>query len=106
MKSTYAKSAISLGITLAASISQLSYAQLILEEVVVTAQKRPESLVDAPLTVNVVSGEQIEPDTIFFSHPKKLVFFSTIRIVNGIIKIGISPVVSVFGTFFLTWFQV
>ena len=65
MKSTYNKNAIALGITLAASISQASYAQLKLEEVVVTAQKKEQSLSEAPLTVNVVSAEQIRDFDIF-----------------------------------------
>ncbi len=38
---------------------------LMLEEVVVTAQKKEETLVEAPLTVNVVSGEQIRDFDMF-----------------------------------------
>lgn len=46
----------------AAGISVQTLAQqsgLVLEEIIVTAQKRVESLADTPMTVNVVTGEQI-----------------------------------------------
>ncbi|MEH6583976.1 MAG: TonB-dependent receptor [Halioglobus sp.] len=42
-----------------------SLAQTQLEETIVTAQKKSESLVEAPLTVNVVSGEQIKELALF-----------------------------------------
>jgi iron complex outermembrane receptor protein len=45
--------------TLAAAISMNSHAQLMLEEVVVTAQKRAESLMDVPLSVSAVSGDKM-----------------------------------------------
>ena len=50
---------------IAAGASTLALAQPQLEEIVVTAQKRAESLVEAPLTVNVVSGDQIRGLSMF-----------------------------------------
>ena len=35
-------------------------AQPVLEEIVVTAQKRPESLQDVPVAVTALNGEQLE----------------------------------------------
>lgn len=48
-----------LGLLSAAVASAEDSSTLILEEIIVTAQKRVESLSDTPLTVNVVTGEQI-----------------------------------------------
>ena len=42
-----------------ATVALNAHAQLMLEEVVVTAQKRVESLADVPISVNVVSGDKI-----------------------------------------------
>ena len=47
----------SVGITLAAAPAT---AQLVLEEVIVTAQKRTESLQDVPISVAAMSGEKME----------------------------------------------
>lgn len=41
-------------------IPQLAHAQLVLEEVVVTARKREESLQETPLAVSALSGEALE----------------------------------------------
>ncbi|MFK7976291.1 MAG: TonB-dependent receptor [Halioglobus sp.] len=41
-------------------VPQLSHAQLVLEEVVVTARKREESLQETPLAVTALSGEALE----------------------------------------------
>ncbi|MFT6368917.1 MAG: outer membrane receptor protein involved in Fe transport, partial [Bacteroidia bacterium] len=43
-----------------AAMASPSFAQLILEEVIVTAQKRTETLQDVSATVNVLSGEAID----------------------------------------------
>lgn len=40
-------------------------APLVLEEIIVTAQKRTESLEDTPITINVVSGEALDEFAIF-----------------------------------------
>lgn len=48
-----------------AGVSPFAIAQPMLEEVVVTAQRKAESLVDAPLTVNVVSGDEIRSLSMF-----------------------------------------
>ena len=45
--------------------SPLTYAQLMLEEVVVTAQKRDELLTEAPLTVNVIGAQRMEDFAVF-----------------------------------------
>lgn len=42
--------------------------ELILEEVIVTAQKRVETLAETPMTVNVVTGEQITESASFNFH--------------------------------------
>ena len=42
------------------AISVLSLAQQTMEEVVVTATKRAESIQDEPLSVSVVTGEVVE----------------------------------------------
>lgn len=42
--------------------------ELVLEEVIVTAQKRVESLAETPMTVNVVTGEQIAESASFSFH--------------------------------------
>jgi iron complex outermembrane receptor protein len=65
MFSQYRKTALALGVALAAGTSQIAQAQLQLEEVIVTAQRKAESLADAPLTVNVLSGEQIRAFDMF-----------------------------------------
>lgn len=49
----------------AASCSQMSFAQLVLEEVIVTAQKKPQSLTEAPLTVNLMSSDDLNNAAIF-----------------------------------------
>ncbi len=49
----------------AATSSQLSFGQLMLEEVVVTAQKKAESLTEAPLTVNLLSEDSMRDAAIF-----------------------------------------
>ena len=54
-----------LAVALAAGTSQFAQAQLKLEEVIVTAQKKSELLQDAPLTVNVISGDQISELSLF-----------------------------------------
>ena len=41
---------------------------LVLEEIIVTAQKRVESLAETPMTVNVVTGEQIAESASFSFH--------------------------------------
>jgi outer membrane receptor protein involved in Fe transport len=66
MKMKKCSLAVSLAV-LAASASQTTLAQgdLVLEEVVVTAQKRTENLQDVPSTVNAVSGQQIEDLQLF-----------------------------------------
>jgi outer membrane receptor protein involved in Fe transport len=48
-----------LGLGLAGHVHAQLDSALVLEEVIVTAQKRTESLKDTPKTVNVVSGEQV-----------------------------------------------
>ena len=50
----------SLSVAVAAAISIPAFAQQSMEEVVVTATKRAESIQDVPLSVSVVSGEVIE----------------------------------------------
>ena len=50
----------SLSVAVAAAISIPAFAQQPMEEVVVTATKRAESIQDVPLSVSVVSGEVIE----------------------------------------------
>lgn len=50
---------------IAAGTSSFALAQPMLEEVIVTAQKKTESLVEAPLTVNVVSGDEIRSLSMF-----------------------------------------
>jgi outer membrane receptor protein involved in Fe transport len=52
----------SAGITLAAAPAQAQ--QLVLEEVIVTAQKRAESLQDVPISVAAMSGEKMEDNGI------------------------------------------
>lgn len=47
------------------SLAAPSMAQLALEEVVVTAQKREESAQDVPLTVNVLNGQSLKDFNIF-----------------------------------------
>jgi iron complex outermembrane receptor protein len=49
----------------AASCSQASFAQLVLEEVVVTAQRKAQSLTEAPLTVNLMSASDLNNAAIF-----------------------------------------
>ena len=56
MIKTFAKVALSAAV---ASLSVTAFGQA-LEEVVVTAQKRTESLQDVPISVTAISGEQIE----------------------------------------------
>ena len=56
MVKTFAKVALSAAV---ASLSVTAFGQA-LEEVVVTAQKRTESLQDVPISVTAISGEQIE----------------------------------------------
>ncbi|MFK8019873.1 MAG: TonB-dependent receptor [Pseudomonadales bacterium] len=51
--------ALMLSAAVAGGFSLTAQAQLMLEEVVVTSQKRVESLADVPISVNVVSGEKI-----------------------------------------------
>jgi iron complex outermembrane receptor protein len=46
-------------------IPQVTAEQLPLEEVIVTAQKRTESVQDIPSTVNVVSGSAIKDFNVF-----------------------------------------
>lgn len=53
----------SLGVTSQAKAQ--GQAPLVLEEVIVTAQKRVESLVDTPITINVVTGEALDKYAIF-----------------------------------------
>ncbi|MEH6583091.1 MAG: TonB-dependent receptor [Halioglobus sp.] len=65
MTSKFAKRTLALAVILSASSAQIANAQLMLEEVIVTAQKKAQSLADAPLTVNVVSGEQIQDFDMF-----------------------------------------
>ncbi|MEH6593293.1 MAG: TonB-dependent receptor [Halioglobus sp.] len=65
MSNRFNKNTLALAVALATGSSQFAHAQLVLEEVVVTAQKRPQTLEEAPLTVNVVSGEQIRDFDIF-----------------------------------------
>lgn len=43
-----------------ATASSLSHAQLMLEEVIVTAQKRAESLQDVPISVTAIQGEKLQ----------------------------------------------
>ena len=50
----------SLGLAVITAISVPSLAQQTMEEVVVTATKRAESIQDVPLSVSVVTGEVIE----------------------------------------------
>ena len=60
MVKTFAKVALSAAV---ASLSMTALSQEVefgLEEVVVTAQKRTESLQDVPISVTAISGEQIE----------------------------------------------
>jgi iron complex outermembrane receptor protein len=63
MKSTYLrKQPLALAVTLAAGLSGTSYAQTgpALEEVIVTAQKREQSMQDVPVAVTAFSGEALE----------------------------------------------
>lgn len=59
LKNYGAKKPIAVSVALAAGLSLQAHAQLILEEVVVTSQKRVETLADVPISVNVMSGEKI-----------------------------------------------
>lgn len=54
---------VALGVPLQ-SVAQSS-GSLVLEEIIVTAQKRVESLADTPITVNVVTGEALDEFAIF-----------------------------------------
>lgn len=58
----YAKSplALAIGYLCASSIASPALAQPMLEEVIVTAQKRVESLQDVPISIAAVSGDNIE----------------------------------------------
>jgi outer membrane receptor protein involved in Fe transport len=58
MSVQFRKTPIVLALALAAG-SQTTHAQLTLEEVIVTAQKRAESLQDVPISVSAMQGEQI-----------------------------------------------
>ena len=60
MMKTFAKVALSAAV---ASVS-MTVAGQALEEVVVTAQKRVESLQDVPISVTAISGEQIQDASI------------------------------------------
>lgn len=51
--------AVALSAALIGGFSLNAHAQLMLEEVVVTSQKRVQSLADVPISVNVMSGEKI-----------------------------------------------
>lgn len=50
----------SLSVAVLAAMSVPSLAQQTMEEIVVTATKRAESIQDVPLSVSVVTGEVIE----------------------------------------------
>jgi len=50
---------LALAVMLTASASQINAESLMLEEIVVTAQKRVESLQDVPISVSAVSGDKI-----------------------------------------------
>lgn len=56
--------AIALAVAATAS-SQFSYGQLVLEEVLVTAQRKSESLTEAPLTVNLLSEDSMRDTAVF-----------------------------------------
>lgn len=47
------------------SLAPLSVAQVVLEEIVVTAQKRAESLQDVPISVSAIQGDKIEEAGVF-----------------------------------------
>lgn len=53
------KTAVAVAAVISASLSGVTAAQLQLEEVVVTAQKRVESLADVPISVSAVSGDKL-----------------------------------------------
>ena len=64
----------SLSVAVAAAISIPAFAQQPMEEVVVTATKRAESIQDVPLSVSVVSGEVIERAEVRISLTCNLLF--------------------------------
>jgi iron complex outermembrane receptor protein len=63
-RKTHARSALALAVVAAAGIAQTAGAQM-LEEVIVTAQKKTETLVEAPVAVSLVSGQEISDLSIF-----------------------------------------
>jgi iron complex outermembrane receptor protein len=64
-RKTYTHSFMALAVASALGASQQVSAQGMLEEVVVTAQKKEETLVEAPVAVSVVSGQAIDDLSIF-----------------------------------------
>lgn len=55
----FAKTALISAMSMAVSASAIADASLVLEEVIVTAQKREQSLQEVPVSVSAVSGDQI-----------------------------------------------
>ncbi len=53
------KKIIAVSVLASLGLPALAQESLVLEEVIVTAQKRTESLADTPMTVSVVTSEQI-----------------------------------------------
>ena len=53
------KTSKALAVLVALSAANLAYADSILEEVVVTAQKRDENLQDVPIAITAFTGEQL-----------------------------------------------
>ena len=59
MRNLFKRAPVAAGVALA-TVTSLSQAQAVLEEVIVTAQKRAESLQDVPISVSALQGEKIK----------------------------------------------
>ena len=60
----FSKQRLPLAVAVTALVATVPASAQMLEEVIVTAQKRAENLQDVPISVSTVSGEKIQDNTI------------------------------------------